>query len=108
MNLHFKLKINYWLWMALSIPPILYCWVRIRDVKGWMISDWGYLIFYLERTGYRVTHDIWSFFVETLVWSVVPPLLFGWIAQYLIVLAWTAWHERGCIKKPNAIQNFPN
>jgi len=80
--------------MALSIPSIVYSWARTRDVKGWMVSDWGYLMSYLHQTDYRVTDDIWSFFVETLIWSVVPALLIGWIAQYLIMLAWETWRER--------------
>ena len=94
MDIHRKLKINWWLWMALSIPPIVYSWARTRDVKGWMVSDWGYLMSYLHQTGYSVTHDIWSLFVETLIWSAVPALLIGWTAQYLIMLAWQAWRER--------------
>jgi hypothetical protein len=94
MNIHRKLKINWWLWMILSLPSIVYSWLRPRDVKGWMISDWGYLIHYLQQTGYTVTHDIWNFFAETLFWSAVPALLLGWIAQYLIMLAWEAWRAR--------------
>lgn len=94
MNTCRKPKINWWLWMALSIPPIIYSWVTPRDVKGWMISDWGYLMHCLHRTGYTVTHDIWSFFVETSIWSVLPPLVVGCIAQYLVVLAWEAWRDR--------------
>lgn len=94
MNIHRKLKINWWLWMILSLPPIAYSWLRPRDVKGWVISDWGYLIHHLQQTGYTVTHDIWNFFAETLFWSAVPALLVGWIAQYLIMLAWEAWGAR--------------
>ena len=80
--------------MAISVPPIVYSWLKPRDVKGWMISDLGYLMHYLHQTGYTVTHDIWNFLVETLIWSVLPPLLIGWIAQYLLVLAWETWRDR--------------
>ncbi len=94
MNFRRRLEINWWLWMALSIPPIVYSWARPRDVKGWMISDWGYLMHSLHDTGYAVTRDIWNFFAETLFWSVVPALLAGWILQYLITLTWEAWRAR--------------
>jgi hypothetical protein len=93
MNLQRNLKINWWLWMMLSVPPIIYSWLRPREVKGWMISDWGYLMHFLHRTGYTVTGDIWRFFIETLVWSAVPALFLGWIGQYLITLAWDAWRH---------------
>jgi hypothetical protein len=89
-----KLKTNWWLWMSFSIPPIVYSWVRLRDVKGAMISYWGYLSDYLHRTGYNVTQEIWSIFVETLIWSALPPLLIGWIAQYLIMLVREEWRDR--------------
>jgi hypothetical protein len=82
--------------MPLSIPPIVYSWARQRDVKGCMISDWGYLMDYLHKTGYTVTHDIWNFLAETLFWSVVPALLAGWILQYLITLVWEARRSRLC------------
>ncbi len=95
MNLRRKLRINWWLWMVLSMPPIVYSWVRPRDVKGWTISDWGYLTHYLHQTSFRVTSDIWNFFVETLFWSAVPALMLGWIAQYLLVLAWESWRRSG-------------
>jgi hypothetical protein len=91
MNFHRKLRINWWLWALLSIPPIVYSWIRPRDVKGQMISDWGYLMEYLRRTGYTVTQDIWNLFAETFFWSAVPAFLIGWIAQYLIVWAWESW-----------------
>lgn len=91
MNMHRNLKINGPLWLLLSIPSIVYSWLRPRDVKGWVVSDWGYLISCLRETGYTLTHDILSFFTETLFWSAVPALLLGWIAQYLIVLAWETW-----------------
>jgi hypothetical protein len=94
LNLSHKLKINWWLWMALSIPPIVYSWLRPRDVKGSMVSDWAYLMDYLHQTGYSVTHDIWNFFGETFFWSAVPALLVGWILQYVITLAWEGWRAK--------------
>ena len=94
MNFRRELKINWWLWMTLSIPPALYSWLKPHDVKGWTISDWGYLTQYLRQTGYTVTHDFWNFFVETLLWNILPALLLGWVAQYLIILVWEAWRTK--------------
>ena len=49
---------------------------------------------YLRLTGYTVTYDIWNFFAETFFWSAVPALVVGWIAQYLIMLAWESWRAK--------------
>ncbi len=80
--------------MTLSIPLIVHSWARPREVKGWVISDWGYLMDYLHKTGFTVTHDIWNFFIETLLWSAVPALLVGWLLQYIIVIAWETWRGK--------------
>lgn len=90
MNLRMKLKINWWLWASLSISLVVFSWIRPREIKGAIWSDWNYLIHYLHQTNYVITHDISDFLLETVFWSVVPAFLIGWIAQYLIVLTWQA------------------
>jgi len=77
--------------MLLSVPPTVCNWLCPHDVKGWMISDWGYLIYLMRRAGFAVTADIRDFFTETLFWNSVPAFLFGLIAQYFIMLGWEKW-----------------
>ena len=88
------LRINWWLWLLLSTPPVVYSWLRPEEVKGEMWSEWEYLVSYLQREGYKVTAGIWRYFIETFIWSVVPPVVVGWLAQYFIMLAWEAWRQR--------------
>ena len=102
MKLYNKLNINWSLWMGLSIPLIIYNWTHLRDVKGWMVSDWGYLSDFLHRTGYTVTHDIWDYFAETFFWDAVPALIVGFILHYLIMLFWQAWRIK---KAKQSIEN---
>jgi hypothetical protein len=94
MNVHRKLKINWWLWACFSIPPIIYSWLKPHEVKGNTQSDWGYLTSYLQQSDYVINHDIWHFFIETLIWSAGPALLLGWIAQYFIILTWNISQQR--------------
>ena len=94
MNLQSKLKINWWLWILLSVPWCLYNWLKPEEVKGAIYSDWSYLMDYLKQTHYAVTHDIWKFFGESFVWNCPPPLIIGWLAQYFLVMVWKKWHEK--------------
>jgi hypothetical protein len=83
MNLQSKLKINWWLWILLSVPWCIYNWLELKEGKGAVLSDWSYLTSYLKQTNYTVTHDIWNFFSESFIWNCLPPLIFGWVAQYI-------------------------
>src|ERR1035438_68196 len=89
MNMHRKLKINWWTWMAISIPAILCCLFipRLVDKAGDYRSDWSYLIYYLSVGDWNQ----WQFLREILFWSIFVPLLLGWIAQYFVSMAWAAW-----------------
>jgi hypothetical protein len=94
MHVRDPLKINWWLWGSITLPISILKWLRPHDVKGATYSDWTYLTSYLRQTHLHVNHDIWSFFVESMLWNVGPALLAGWLLQYFIVLAWERWHEK--------------
>lgn len=94
MNLRRKLKINWCLWFIISLPPLVLTWVRPYDLKGWTVSDFGYLADCLRRSGYTISHDIAGTLWETFVLRALIFLFFGWIAQYLVVLAWQACRGR--------------
>lgn len=80
--------------MFFSIPPIVYSWVHPYENKGEVHSHWDYLFGWLRETGYVITKEKWEYFFETMFWSAGPSLVLGWVAQYLVVLAWEAWRQR--------------
>jgi hypothetical protein len=91
MSIHRTLKICWWLWALLSLPPIGYClFKRYENKAGDVHSDWSDLWYYFHQ-------GIWSHFGywrEIVFWSIFVPLILGWVAQYILVLAWRAWQER--------------
>jgi hypothetical protein len=99
MSLFCELKAKWWLWGCLSIPPFAFYWLRPREIKGNTWSHWSYLRDYLHHTAYTINHDIWSFFLETLLWSVVVSLLCGLVAHYCVIVVWRAWKRRVAMGK---------
>jgi hypothetical protein len=79
------LKINWWLWATLSGPPMAYLLShRWLDKAGDVHSNWSVL----WDDGFRYTWEIW-------VPNILFPLVLGWLAQYLLVLAWNYRKHKG-------------
>lgn len=95
LNLRRQLKINWLVLSCISLPIIATNWFWPGDVKGATYSDFTFLLWLFKRGDYHLTKDVREFFSECMVWNVGPPLLAGWILQYLVVLAWEAWRNRG-------------
>jgi hypothetical protein len=82
MNLHAKLKINWCLWSGIALPWIFILLFRqTHDKAGNVWSDWSWIL-------YNAGHEQWSYCREVLMWDLLPPLVLGWVAQYLFTLAW--------------------
>ena len=94
MSLHSKLRVNWWVWMAIVVPWVLYLLLRrYEDKAGDIWSDWSWMM-------YNASHRQWSYCREVLLWDVLPPLVISWIAQFFIVMAWQRW--RGGIGRQTA------
>jgi hypothetical protein len=82
MNLHGKLRTNWWLWAGIALPWSFFLLFRhVQDKAGGVWSDWSWLV-------YNAKHEQWSYCREVLVWDLLPPLVAAWVAQYLVALAW--------------------
>ncbi len=90
MDIHRRLKICWWLWALLSLPPICYSlFKRDEDKAGVIHSNWSDLLYFFHL-------GIWGHFVswsEIVFWSIFVPLMLGWVAQYMLAIAWRVWRE---------------
>lgn len=82
MNLHTKLRINGWLWAGIAIPWSLFLLLRqFVDKAGHIWSDWSWFV-------YNAKLGQWSYCREVLAWDLLPPMVLGWVAQYLVIMTW--------------------
>jgi hypothetical protein len=82
-----KLKITWWVWAAIAVPwMLLLLFKQHEDKAGDVWSDWSWFVAHARQAQ-------WSYCREVLVWDVLVPLVLGWVAQYLIVLAWQRWRN---------------
>jgi hypothetical protein len=92
MNARDKFKPCWWLWVCISVPPVAYCLFRLHvDKAGDIYSDLGFML-------YAIGHPNqfgWRYCQEPLFWDVLVPLVFGWVAQCLLVVAWDSRRRRG-------------
>ena len=74
----------------LSIPPITFFLFSPHLDKGGVThSDWSDLIYYLNQG--VLSH--WIYWREIVFWSVLVPLILGWVAHSLLVIGWQAWRK---------------
>jgi hypothetical protein len=65
-----------------------YLWLRThQDKAGGTHSDLADFVKYIKQ-------GAWSYTIDGLLWNIVVPLVVGWVAQYIIQIAWKA-RKRG-------------
>jgi hypothetical protein len=88
MNAKRVLTINWGLWACFSLPPIIYfLFHREQDKAGDRYSGWAILAMYANSND-------WLYSWEVLLPRIVFPIVIGWVAQYLLVIAWNYWRRK--------------
>jgi hypothetical protein len=91
MSIHHKFKTCWWLWGCLSVPVIAFLLLqRYEDKAGDVWSDMGFMLYAIRHP----EHYGWQYCREPLLWDVLAPLIFGWVAQCLLVVGWDSWQRR--------------
>jgi hypothetical protein len=92
------LKINWWLWAGLSLPPIIYLlFHQQQDKAGGFHSEWSVLVDYATNKEYKFWYS-WEIWVPHILF----PLVLGWVAQYFLMLAWNYRRRRRVSAKSDA------
>jgi hypothetical protein len=84
-------KPNWWLWICLALPQAVYLLLRPYDHlggAGFAISDWDWILFYVQGFGYGqffLHGAFWGAVVDALVHSFLGPLVIAWGVQQSII-----------------------
>jgi hypothetical protein len=66
-----------------------------QDTAGEAHSDWGMLIYYATQHGYG-----WRYCREIVLGDVLVPVVLGWAAHGLLLVAWDLWQQRRRAAEP--------
>ena len=85
-------KVNWWLWLCISLPVGIWLLCLPHDRGAWEVSDWGYLTDWIRH--YRLTREFWRHAFTALVTSFGVSFTGGLIVQYCITAIWQRFKDR--------------